>query len=113
MKEDSSTPEITRESLVRKRSERIDQFTRESLADDVPLRAAIGAACGDLFEMGLWFQEAIYETVSTSDDRRASLEEISGLVDMRLKIDRQIDRYVHVYSQEAAARRTDNRPRPK
>ena len=84
------------DELRRKRAQRLEDCLRNALDHPDPLQALLRASSGDLAETAGQLKEAIDQALKDEPDLRSVFAEVSPLLEMYLKYQRQFDRFVQL-----------------
>jgi hypothetical protein len=87
---------VTKEEVTKLRLRKIRQYSLKSLSDPDLLQANLGAGASDLMETAFQLKQVIDEVLSDEPERLKAIEVISPVLDMYLKFNRQIDRFVQL-----------------
>lgn len=83
-------------ALHKKREQRIREFMRDALNHADPLQALVRATSGDLMETSGKLKEAIEQAFREEPDLRRAFADVSPLLEVYLKYQRQFDRFVQL-----------------
>ena len=87
---------IAKERVAKKRQRRLNELLLKSLDDPDPLQANIGAASSDLMAMALRLKRLIDKDLSDDPNQSGRLKKILPALEIYLKVNRQVDRYVQL-----------------
>jgi len=96
MKKDREPDESDDDELRRKRALRLHDCLRDALDHPNPLQALLRASSGDLAETAGQLKDAIDQALREEPDLRGVFGEVSPLLEMYLKFQRQFDRFVQL-----------------
>lgn len=78
------------------RLHRIDELQMQSLQQEDPLQANLGAANGALLRFGYRMEQAIEDVLQQSANPLERFERLAPAIDMYLKVMRQVDRFAQL-----------------
>ena len=96
MEQDREVQESEDAALRKKRALRIRDYLRDALDHPDPLQALVRASSSDLAETAGQLKDAIDQALREDPDFRSVFEEVSPLLEMYLKFQRQFDRFVQL-----------------
>jgi hypothetical protein len=96
MEKDREAHESEDAALRKKRALRIRDYLRDALDHPDPLQAILRASSSDLTEMAGQLKDAIDQALQDDPDFRSAFQEVSPLLEMYLKFQRQFDRFVQL-----------------
>lgn len=97
-RKEEQVPESSLPSIDRLRSDRIDDYQREVLADGDAFKACLGAANGQLLRFGLRIEQHLEAALKVEGrgDLQGCLSKLMPGLEAHLKVMRQVDRFAHL-----------------
>ena len=112
MEQDREVQESEDAALRKKRALRIRDYLRDALDHPDPLQALVRASSSDLAETAGQLKDAIDQALREDPDFRSVFEEVSPLLEMYLKFQRQFDRFVQLDRRLSTPRPSAASPSP-
>ena len=112
MTKDREPNESDDDELRRKRAQRLQDCQRDALDHPDPLQALLRASSGDLAETAGQLKDAIDQALREEPDLRGVFGEVSPLLEMYLKYQRQFDRFVQLDHRLSTPRLSPPTPSP-